>query len=479
MSSRRFFTFAGFVAAAAVIRCFDLEGQSLWNDELFSFNVANLPFVEIQSSLVAHYHHPPFFFYLLHLVLRLLGQHAWVLRLVSAVCGSLTVGFAYLCGAKLSDELGGVVGGFLCLAAPFHLAYSQEGRPYALAALFAVLSFYLLLLAVQERGIKRLSVYTLTSLVLLYTHHWGMFVVASHVVVILFSPHVSAQVRKKFIIAWFLIGILYLPEAIALLHQTSNNEPGGWFWVERPNFVEIVNLGLAFSGSYFKMASSVFDSPAALKIAGGLALMVVSLGSLRSVMRRSVGFGYLALVLCLGLTIGIPLIISFIRPEVFLWYRYPVIAFPLFCVLVGVATRRERQQWIYMSAACIMILVSLHGSVRYFSWSKSNVKDVAEYVQGAAGDSVRLVIRPKYFAPLLNYYYKGNAVELDEAYLDSPLGSILDTARSYVYISLDVPNEIRDYMDGHFAKITERRFSGEAHMGMVVGVYRQKRQQNE
>ncbi len=63
---------------------------------------------------------------------------------------------------------------------------------------------------------------------------------------------------------------------------------------------------------------------------------------------------------------------------------------------------------------------------------------------------------------------------LDETYLDQPLGEIVDTAAAFVYVSLDVPNPIRDYMDGHFVKVEERRFPGEAHLGMVVGLYRQR-----
>ena len=68
----------------------------------------------------------------------------------------------------------------------------------------------------------------------------------------------------------------------------------------------------------------------------------------------------------------------------------------------------------------------------------------------------------------------GNAVQIDEAFLDTPLGDIIDTARSFVYVSLDVPNPIRDYMDGHFDKLSERSFPGIAHMGIIVSFYRQK-----
>ncbi len=64
-------------------------------------------------------------------------------------------------------------------------------------------------------------------------------------------------------------------------------------------------------------------------------------------------------------------------------------------------------------------------------------------------------------------------MQYDEAYLTGELGAIVDTARGFVYVSLDVPNGIRDYMDGHFVKTAEARFPGEAHLGIVVGAYRQ------
>jgi len=65
-------------------------------------------------------------------------------------------------------------------------------------------------------------------------------------------------------------------------------------------------------------------------------------------------------------------------------------------------------------------------------------------------------------------------VEMDEAYLDTQMGDIVDTAGNFIYVSLDVPNPIRDYMDGHFDKTLEKVFAGTAHMGIIVDVYRQK-----
>ena len=462
------------VAAAAAVRCFHLEGQSLWNDELFSFNVANLPLREIQPALTTYYHHPPLFFYLLHFVLRVFGNHAWALRLISAIGGSLTVGVVYIYAERFFGRRAGLIAGLLCLFAPFHLAYSQEGRPYALAALLALIGFYFLVEITLEQKKWHIVWYAVTSLALLHTHHWGIFVLASHLVFILVFAGASRDLKKKFGLVWLAVGVLYVPAALALFQQATTHSRAGWFWVDRPNPAEVVNLGFAFAGSYFKMASAVFDLPMVLKIVSGTAIMIFFLTSMKAVLGKSANVAMRGVVLCFGVSLALPFAVSFIRPEIFLWYRYSVIVFPVFCVCIGGVTMIERWKAVTIAAVAILILVGVFGTVRYYSWSKANVKDVAAYVGAAADDSVHIIIRPAYFAPLLNYYYKGDAAQFDEAYLDTPLGCVVDTARSFVYVSLDVPNVIRDYMDNHLVKTAGRSFPGEAHMGMVVGVYRQK-----
>lgn len=471
--SGHFLITGGLLLGAALLRFLDLEGGSLWNDELFSFNVADLPSSAIGPELIAHYHHPPLFFYLLHLVLRLFGHHAWALRLISALCGSLTVGLVYVGGRKFFNGRSALIAALICLLSPFHLAYSQEGRPYALAALLALMSLYSLMSLLGDGRPRWKLLYVLSTLALLSTHHWGLFFLASEMILIMFFAHADSGVKRSFVFLWVLVGLLYLPEASALVSQSAVRDGPGWFWAERASVAEVVKLILAFSGSYFKMASSVFDSPFTVKAIGGLAVAVLLSGLAVAAARSAANLYLRAVLLTLGFTLAIPFAISFIRPEIFLWYRYTVIVFPVFSLALAAADLTGRLKPVNAAALSLIVLIGVYGTLRYQSWQKSNVKDVARYVESVTRDDVKIIIRPAYFAPLLDYYYRGDAAELDEAYLDSPLGSVVDTARSFVYVSLDVPNEIRTYMDAHFEKSASRVFPGEAHMGMVVSVYRQ------
>ena len=120
----------------------------------------------------------------------------------------------------------------------------------------------------------------------------------------------------------------------------------------------------------------------------------------------------------------------------------------------------------------IVILASMTCLPSYYSWSKSNIKEVVQYADSAASrDSINILIRPEYEAPLINYYFRGRVQQYDETYLNGPLGPVIDTARAFVLISLDAKDEIRDYFDLHFRKISERTFPAEARMGLVVGAY--------
>lgn len=462
-----------FIAAGAALRFFRLGEQSLWNDEMFSFDVAGTDLSSIQTKLITSYHHPPLYFYVLHASLALFGQNAWALRFPSAVFGSLTVGLVYLTGTRLFDKWSGILSAAVCLVAPFHLAYSQEGRPYALAAFLCLLSFYFLMLSIRERGLAWFVGHFLTSLALLYTHHWGIFVLAAQAgFILLFADQ---GVQKQFVILFAALALLYLPEALVLRAQAASIPPSGWFWVEHPGPAEIYHLSQAFTGTYFKMASSIFDSPPVVKLAGAAALLFLFARITFASIRKN-GLTHLRGVFVCSMTaLLIPFVISLVRPEIFLWYRYTVIVFPLSCLLIGGILSCTNVRWLSLTAIAIIILIGSCNSARYYSWSKSNARDIAGYVETVTrSEPVQFVIRPQSFAPLFNYYYRGDIAQYDETYLDKPLGDLVDTASAFAYISIDIPSTIRSYMDGHFDKTSERIFPGDAHMGMRVGVYRQK-----
>jgi len=80
-----------FIIVAFCIRIYDLERQSLWNDEMFTMDVAGKSLGSIQETLVTSYHHPPLYFYLAHWSTASLGMTAWAIRFPSVIFGAFTV----------------------------------------------------------------------------------------------------------------------------------------------------------------------------------------------------------------------------------------------------------------------------------------------------------------------------------------------------------------------------------------------------
>ncbi|HLX11599.1 MAG TPA: glycosyltransferase family 39 protein [Bacteroidota bacterium] len=472
LSLSRLAVFLAFIAGAAALRGYHLSWQSLWNDEMFSLEVARLPFGEIQRTLVEHYHHPPLYFYLLHAVVKMFGENEWSLRLISAIAGSLSVGCVFLIGAEWFGAIPGGLAALVCMVAPFHIAYSQEARPYALAGLLCLVCCYCLWKAIRSERTAWLISYGISGLALLYTHHWGMFFILAQIGYVLILSGASNTFKKMFAILCGVSALCYLPEAIALMHQVPVKNSPDWFWAESASPRELLQIAQAFSGTYFKFASSIFTVRPLLRFCGTALIFLLSVAAFwRIAEKHYVSAGGYILVCVFG-TLLVPFLISFARPEIFLWYRYPVIVFPLFCLAAAAMVRYMEQEWAGAVLVLLLLAASLPGTFRYYTWSKSNVKAVVAYVDEWTEGEMTMVVRPNYFAPLFNYYYRGKAQQFDETYLDQSLGPVIDTASAFVFISLDAPDEIRDYIDRHFLKLEERIFPGEAHMGIVVGIYR-------
>jgi hypothetical protein len=86
---------------------------------------------------------------LLHLILHFaayLSHSEWWLRLIGALIpGLITVWGTIKIGEALHHPRTGILAGLLLATSPFHVFFSQELRPYSLPAMFAVLSWLVLL----------------------------------------------------------------------------------------------------------------------------------------------------------------------------------------------------------------------------------------------------------------------------------------------------------------------------------------------
>lgn len=185
---------AGFLALAtllaAVLRLGGLTRQSLWVDELMTWQMirpgAGLDFLEqVRDSIQG-----PLYVAVTWPLVRL-GDPEVMLRLPAAVAGVLTVPLFAAVAVRLLERRAARLAVLLVAINPFLIWYSQEARGYAFAVLFGV-AMVLGFLRLRERGVNRGDgvLFALASAAAVWSNLSGLFLwVALGVTILVQLPH--------------------------------------------------------------------------------------------------------------------------------------------------------------------------------------------------------------------------------------------------------------------------------------------------
>jgi mannosyltransferase len=220
----------GVLIFALILRLPLLNG-SFWLDEAAQAIESSRP---LTSQLdIAYDFQPPLMHLLVHFAL-FFSRSEWWLRLVGALIpGLVTIWATVLIGKKIASPSIGLIAGLLLTTNSFHIFYSQELRPYSLPAMFALLSWLVLLnwpeskLKVRITNKKELifskySQYALLTLLGLYSSYLYPFLILSQIAYI-------ALLKRKFIKKYIFFSIIWI---------------GGFLpWL--PKFIEQFQVGAA------------------------------------------------------------------------------------------------------------------------------------------------------------------------------------------------------------------------------------------
>lgn len=184
------------LVVAVAVRRHGADLVALRPDESFSWRVSGRPTRDLLRD-VAGDTHPPGHFLLLKSWQAIFGSSIVAMRALSAVCGGLAVVFVYLAVGKalrgnssairaLPDRSVRIAGLFAAALAAVHAGQviaGQSTRMYALAALMAALTAWLLLKALHAppSGRRWWWAYGVAVAGLLYSHHYGWFTLAAQV----------------------------------------------------------------------------------------------------------------------------------------------------------------------------------------------------------------------------------------------------------------------------------------------------------
>jgi len=139
----------GVTLLAAALRFFELTGQSLWVDEMLTWQVVGPDLGRSFFEQIGDCIQGPLYMSVIWPLVRI-QESALSLRLPAAVMGTLAVPLFGIVAGRLAGGRAGRLAVFLFALSPFHIWYSQEGRGYALLIFFALAMAWLYLEMVRR-----------------------------------------------------------------------------------------------------------------------------------------------------------------------------------------------------------------------------------------------------------------------------------------------------------------------------------------
>ncbi len=129
------------VAAGLATALFRLGAKGLWGDEVWQVSWAQQQgFARTFFRFLA----PPDF--ALHFLLVKLSSggssNPWLVRLPSALLGAASVGLLFVLARRVLETRTALIAALIFAAAPLHVWYAQDARPYAALAFYSLLSLH-------------------------------------------------------------------------------------------------------------------------------------------------------------------------------------------------------------------------------------------------------------------------------------------------------------------------------------------------
>ncbi len=421
---------------ALFLRSYRLDGQSLWADEGNSAALAGRTLATITRD-AARDIHPPLYYYLLHLWVRLWGQSEIALRSLSALAGTLLVFATFLLGRELFPRRVACVAALLAAVSPFQVYYSQEARMYVLVALWsalAMLCFVRWLRSWTERAesargrvIPSAVLYVCFTTAALYTHYFAFTVpLVTNLAYVLAMVGFPAVRRPRRIGAWaaaqLAVVALYLPWL-----RLAGGQLTTWPAVSEPfslrflleELLRVFSLGLSVE----RETTPVVLGFGLLLLLGALPLV---LWSRRGGRPALLGRRQLAALLFTLLYLGVPVLAMYVLSQSRPAYdpKFLLLVTPAFHLLVarGIGGEwlttsvegraRAVTRWGLTGVLLLFVLSASTLSLRNYYYDERYARDdyrgMASYIGAAGQDGDAIILNAPGQIEIFSYYYQGD-----------------------------------------------------------------------
>jgi len=362
----------GLVGLGLMLRLLLLNGEGLWYDEALTALSLRLPFNEMIGERLAA-GHSPLYFTVLYPFARVFGTGEIVMRLPSVLASTLSIYIFFLIAMKLFGEIeAAFITTMIYTLSALNIYFAQEARMYAFCVLFAVLSFYYLLIALERDGWRAWIPYLICTVGLLY--------LSASTIPVLFAQLVFVLIKRRRIVPFLITGsavaALYLPMGLFYLRM---GRLGFIEWLPPINVRTYLEL---FYGFGFRPIP-VFDAKGYysiyLRSVEVLSLVIVSgsvvAGFCHGLIRRdrstrtesSVSRDtFLLSVIWLFLPLALLTAYSFMKQPMLGPKRYVYMLAPAFYLLLGYGVHSVRRKVLRRIVALLVLLLFCITLVQYY-----------------------------------------------------------------------------------------------------------------
>ncbi len=411
-----------------------LDGKDLWWDESLSLQRAeegwgallrgSLVMRDGFSEMFTTDQHPFLFFLLQGILIRLAGNSEFALRFPSVMAATLLVPALwvlahYFARRDVLPKSTPVWAALLAAVNPFFLWYGQEARPYALWALLAVLSTYLLLRATEAPtfSVRRFLAYGVTVSLFLATHYFAVFLVPVHALLL----YLWLAARNRYQGLLLALGTLILGGAIggwAAWSILSQGAGGNFHAVSLatliPDLLNAFSLGLSVNIDNVRWLGWIY----------GLVALVGVAWSLRShhTLARNGWLLPLWIVIC----IGIILLLNLFQPA-YMNARHLSLLGGAFILLVagGLGVLWPKQKLVTLGLTLLLVTGAGYSTRNYFAmpekYGNDDYSGMGKYLDENLLPGDLLLISPPFSWRIFDYY-------LPTAKLDAAARAGLGTA---------------------------------------------------
>lgn len=371
------------VGIGALLRLAFLGHKSFWLDEIASVVIARMRGASFWHWLAREEGNMALYYVLLRSWLHL-GRGEATVRLLSAIPGIASIPLMYLLGRRLFDRPTAVLASLFLALSSCAVVYSQEARGYSLLVLATIAATYLLARLIETPTALLMCSYAVVAGATLYCHYFGVFVLFSHAVSLLFLPR-QRRPWKYLLPAVAIIAVMGLPVAWMIHLQ----DPGHLNWVARPSLLELYHLGIFLSAEGAKGFGTVL-------LLLDLVLVGLFVAKMRSVSQTSdLAKWRYALVASIGVTPVLASLLLSIKTPLF-FHRFLIICLPAWILMTAVGVQQipgHRRRTTAVAAVCVLSLVSTGLS---YTRVREDWRGVANYLIEHAGSQDRVL----YYQPI-------------------------------------------------------------------------------